>query len=66
MAAFIPSKRNLPDNPNRTVETNPGTGTGENPQTGDISNLLLWVMLLAVSGCGAACTAVYNRRKKLR
>ena len=34
------------------------------PQTGDNSNMLLWVMLLAVSGGALVGTAVYSRKRK--
>ena len=35
-----------------------------NPKTGDNSNLLLWVMLLAVSGAALTGTAIYSRKRK--
>lgn len=34
------------------------------PKTGDNSNLLLWVMLLAVSGAALTGTAIYSRKRK--
>ncbi|MCQ2549263.1 MAG: InlB B-repeat-containing protein [Lachnospiraceae bacterium] len=35
-----------------------------NPKTGDNSNLLLWVVLLAVSGAVLYGTAIYSRKRK--
>ena len=35
-----------------------------NPKTGDNSNLLLWVVLLAASGAALTGTAIYSRKKK--
>ena len=35
----------------------------KSPQTGDTSNLMLWIALLFVSGGAVVCTAV-NKRKK--
>ena len=43
--------------------TEPGKPTGpDSPQTGDNSNLMLWIALLLVSG--GACTALTVKRKK--
>lgn len=55
-----------PDIPGGPAETNPNTGAGGSPKTGDSSNVLQWMVLLAVSGCGAAGAVVYWRRKKVR
>ena len=47
-----------------------GTGTNgtakpiDSPQTGDNSNMLLWVALLVVSGAGVIGTTVVSRKKK--
>lgn len=35
-----------------------------NPKTGDNSNLLLWVVLLAASGAALTGTAIYSRKRK--
>lgn len=35
----------------------------ESPQTGDNSNMLLWVALLFISGAGTLVSAVYRKRK---
>ena len=53
-------------NPDTGVtKTNPDTGV-TNPQTGDNSNMLLWVALLVVSGAGVIGTTVYSKRKRVR
>ena len=44
---------------NSVTPTDPTT-----PQTGDNSNMLLWVMLLAVSGAALTGTAIYSRKRK--
>ena len=45
------------------TSTEPGKPTGpDSPQTGDNSNLMLWIALLLVSG--GACTALTVKRKK--
>ena len=36
------------------------------PQTGDNSNMLLWVALLFVSGAGVLGTTVYSKKKRVR
>ena len=43
---------------------NPPTTQPDSPQTGDTSNLLLWMTLLVVSGCCLTVCIVSNRRKK--
>ena len=57
-----------PDHSGGSAEANPNPNTvaGDRPKTGDSSNVLLWMVLLAVSGCGAAGAVVYWRRKKVR
>lgn len=39
-------------------------GADKSPQTGDNSNLLLWIALLFVSGGAVTVTTVYGRKKK--
>lgn len=34
------------------------------PQTGDNSNMLLWVLLLATSGAALTGTAIYNKKRR--
>ena len=45
----------------KTETTTPETTT---PQTGDNSNVGLWITLLFVAACGLTGTTVYSRRKK--
>ena len=46
-----------------TVKAAPNSGSKDTPKTGDPSNTGLWLMLAAVSGCGAAI--VWAKRKRL-
>ena len=36
----------------------------QSPQTGDNSNMILWIVLLLASGLGVTSTVVYSKRKK--
>ena len=46
-------------------ETNPNTGSDTtSPQTGDNSNMCLWIALLFVSGGAITTLTVYDRKKK--
>ena len=36
----------------------------DSPQTGDNSNMILWIVLLLASGLGVTGTVVYSKRKK--
>ena len=47
----------------KPASTKPGT-SDRNPQTGDTSNLALWIALLLVSGSAAIGTTVVSRKKK--
>ena len=47
----------------KPASTKPGT-SDKNPQTGDTSNLALWIALLLVSGSAAIGTTVVSRKKK--
>ena len=47
----------------KPASTKPGT-SDKNPQTGDNSNLALWLSLLLVSGGAAIGTTVVSRKKK--
>ena len=47
------------------IATNTGNGT-KSPQTGDNSNMFLWVALLFVSVAGVIGTTVYSKRKRVR
>ena len=50
------------DNDGRPAENNPNTGATV-PQTGDNSNLFLWVALLFVGGFGVVVTTVYSKKR---
>ena len=45
-------------------ENKPNTGETTSPQTGDNSNMLLWIALLFISGGAAIGTTVVSRKKK--
>ena len=47
----------------KPASTKPGT-SDKSPQTGDTSNLALWIALLFISGSAAIGTTVVSRRKK--
>ena len=47
----------------KPANTKPGT-TDKSPQTGDTSNLALWIALLFISGGAAIGTTVVSRKKK--
>ena len=44
-------------------QQDPSGDTGS-PQTGDSSNMMLWIGLLAASGAGAVGMTLYSRKKK--
>ena len=47
----------------KPASTKPGT-SDKSPQTGDTSNLALWIALLVISGGAAIGTTVVSRKKK--
>lgn len=49
-----------------SAETNFSVKDGQSgsPATGDSSNMLLWILLLAASGAALTGTAIYSRKKK--
>ena len=50
--------------PTDPTESNPNTGALDDvPQTGDNSNMILWIVLLLASGLGVTSTVVYSKRK---
>ena len=51
----VPSKTTEPTKPDDTIKS---------PQTGDTSNMILWIALLLVSGSAAIGTTVVSRKKK--
>ena len=51
--------------PTEPTESDPNTGAPDDvPQTGDNSNMILWIALLLASGLGVTGTVVYSKRKK--
>ena len=48
----------------KPTESNPNTGATTNPQTGDNSNLFLWIALLFAGGFGVIGTGVYSKRRR--
>lgn len=50
--------------PTESTKNNTNGGKTKSPQTGDNSNLTLWLTLLVVSATGIISTGVYNKRKK--
>ena len=46
------------------TESNPNTRATTSPQTGDNSNLFLWIALLFVGGFGMIGTGVYSKRRR--
>lgn len=53
-----------PTETTKPTESNPNTGATTSPQTGDNSNLILWLALLAVSAAGVIGTGVYCKRRR--
>ncbi len=41
----------------------PGGSTGDNPQTGDNSNMILWISLLMISALGVVATTILGKKK---
>ena len=51
--------------PTDPTESNPNTGALDDvPQTGDNSNMILWIVLLLASGFGVTGAVVYSKRKR--
>ena len=51
--------------PTDPTGSNPNTGALDDvPQTGDNSNMILWIVLLLASGLGVTGTVMYSKRKK--
>ena len=57
VTAKLPSDNNDSNN-------KPGNNATTSPQTGDNSNLALWIALLFISGGAVTATTVYGRKKK--
>ena len=47
----------------KPASTKPGT-SNKSPQTGDTSNIALWIALLLASGGAVTVTTIYGRKKK--
>lgn len=47
-----------------TQDPDKNDGATSSPQTGDNSNMMLWITLLFVSGTGLFGATAYNRKKK--
>ena len=48
-----------------TITENLSDGEGEKiPQTGDSSNIMLWIALFVISGCALTGVAFISRKKK--
>ena len=61
------SEQTKPTEGDKTDTTTPTGGKDTtSPQTGDNSNLLLWVALLFVSGAGVIGATVYSKKKRVR
>ena len=61
------SEQTKPTEGDKSDTTTPTGGKDTtSPQTGDNSNMLLWVALLFVSGAGALGTTVYSKKKRVR
>ena len=61
------SEQTKPTERDKSDATTPTGGKDTtSPQTGDNSNMLLWVALLFVSGAGVLGTTVYSKKKRVR
>ena len=61
------SEQTKPTEQDKSDTTTPTGGKDTtSPQTGDNSNMLLWVALLFVSGAGVLGTTVYSKKKRVR
>ena len=63
----IPPDPTDPSDPsNPTDPTKPDEPKADTLQTGDNSNLLLWIALLGVTGSGMITTLIFGKKKKCR
>lgn len=58
-AIGIPEEPSTPEGPDNSGDTNP-------PQTGDSSNIALWIALMFVSGTLLVIAGVYKKKKQMR
>ena len=64
---FVISNSHTPDDPDEPDQPGtPDTPKDDTPQTGDTTNLALWIGLLALSGTGLTATAVLGKKKRYR
>ena len=59
-----PTDTDTPTGNQTNDKGNPGTGTTDSPQTGDDSNIALWIGVMLAAGAALTGTAVYSRKKK--
>ena len=55
---------NTPTDPSTDTDTPTGGNQTDSPQTGDNSNIVLWIALALISGVALAGTCIFGRRKK--
>ena len=62
---FVITNSHTPGTPETTdTPDTPGTPEDDTPQTGDTTNLALWVAFLAISGTGLTATLILGKRKR--
>ena len=59
-----PTETTKPTGTTKPTSNTPTTNATTSVQTGDNSNLMLWLVLLAVSAAGVIGTGVYSRRRR--
>ena len=64
VTAKIPSDNNTSAGGSTGNNNKPSSNATISPQTGDNSNLILWIALLLASGGAVTATTVYGRKKK--
>ena len=64
VTAKIPSDNNTSAGGSTGNNNKPSSNATISPQTGDNSNLTLWIALLLASGGAVTATTVYGRKKK--
>lgn len=64
VTAKLPSDNNTSAGGSTGNNNKPSSNATTSPQTGDNSNMFLWIALLFVSGGAVTATTVYSRKKK--
>ena len=59
-----PTDTDKPSGDQTGDKDNPSTGTTGSPQTGDNSNIALWIAIMLAAGVALTGTAVYSRKRK--